>query len=297
MTHLLPLLSAALIAVGVLPPVPGDRRPADRDAIRAHIDEIFRAYMAKDRETVRRTHAAEWRGFIGPSRTIVRGVDDYMRHAEPILASPGKLKGYEITEFDVLFYGDMAMVPYIAKTETEFEGVSYPSILRVFDVYVKSGGHWNQVASQVATHPDALAAQRQKPQALTASARAELLAVRDAVWQAWFTSDEARLRQLLPPELITMSSDSPDFSDLDGVLAASRRFVGSGARLVKLEFPRTEIRAYGDVAILYTTYIFELEQKDGQRRTQSGRGTEVFVRRDGAWVHPSWHLDSVTPAP
>jgi ketosteroid isomerase-like protein len=188
------------------------------------------------------------------------------------------------------------MVPYIAKTETEFEGVAYPSTLRVFDVYAKSGGHWNQVASQVATHPDALAAQRQQPQSLPDSARAELLAVRESVWRAWFGNDEARLRELLPPELITMSADSPGWSGLEAVLAAARRFATSGARLVRLEFPRTEIRAYGDVAILYTTYIYEIEQ-DGRRSAHSGRGTEVFVRRAGAWVHPSWHLDSVPPAP
>jgi hypothetical protein len=163
-------------------------------------------------------------------------------------------------------------------------------------VYAKSGGHWNQVASQVATHPDALAAQRQELQSLPESARAELLAVRESVWRAWFAYDEARLRELLPPELITMSADSPGWSDREAVLASSRGFAGSGARLVRLEFPRTEIRAYGDVAILYTTYTFEME-KDGQRSAHSGRGTEVFVRRGGRWVHPSWHLDSVAPAP
>lgn len=46
MTPFLPLLAAVLVAAGVPAPVPGDRRPADRDAIRAHIDEIFRAYDA-----------------------------------------------------------------------------------------------------------------------------------------------------------------------------------------------------------------------------------------------------------
>jgi ketosteroid isomerase-like protein len=292
MTPLLPLLAAVLVAAGVPAPVAGDRRPADRDAIRAHIDEIFRAYMAKDRATVRRTHAAEWRGFIGPSRTIVRGIDDYMRQAEPLLAWPGRLKSYEITDLDVLFYGDMAMVPYIARTESEVEGTVYPGVLRVLDVYAKTGGHWNQVASQVATHPDALAAQRQQPQPLTASGRAELLAAREAVWRAWFASDQARLRELVPADALVMNADTPGWQDQEGVLASAREFAGSGSRLVSLTFPRTEIRLYGDVAILSTTYSFELE-KDGQRQTHAGRGTEVFVRRGGVWVNPGWHLDTV----
>lgn len=83
-----------------------------------------------------------------------------------------------------------------------------------------------------------------------------------------------------------MNADTPGWQDQEGVLASAREFAGSGSRLVSLTFPRTEIRLYGDVAILYTTYSFELE-KDGQRRTHAGRGTEVFVRRGGVWVNPT----------
>ena len=61
---------------------------------------------------------------------------------------------------------------------------------------------------------------------------------------------------------------------------------------MRLEYPRTEIRLYGDVAILYTTYVFEVESPDGKRETSAGRGTEIFVRRNGRWVNPGWHLDS-----
>ena len=33
-------------------------------------------------------------------------------------------------------------------------------------------------------------------------------------------------------------------------------------------------------------------------RTMRGRLTEMFVRRDGKWLHPGWHLDLVAaPAP
>ena len=68
-------------------------------------------------------------------------------------------------------------------------------------------------------------------------------------------------------------------------------FVAAGSRLMRLEFPRTEILAYGDVAILFTTYLFEVKTK-GTRSITSGRGTELFVRRDGEWVNSGWHLDS-----
>jgi hypothetical protein len=37
-------------------------------------------------------------------------------------------------------------------------------------------------------------------------------------------------------------------------------------------------------------YLYELESAPGQRRTGKGRATEIFVRRNGVWVNPGWHL-------
>ena len=50
-------------------------------------------------------------------------------------------------------------------------------------------------------------------------------------------------------------------------------------------------RIYGDVAILYSTYVAELEQK-GRKSVQRGRATEVFVWRNGVWQNAGWHLDA-----
>ncbi len=74
-------------------------------------------------------------------------------------------------------------------------------------------------------------------------------------------------------------------------LDASAGLRGSNVKLIRLEFPKTEVQVYGDTAIFYTTYLYETE-RDGTRRSRAGRGTEVFVRRDGSWVHTGWHLDS-----
>lgn len=65
----------------------------------------------------------------------------------------------------------------------------------------------------------------------------------------------------------------------------------SGAKLARLEFPKTEIQCYGNTAIIYSAYLYELE-KDGQRTPYSGRVTEVFVLRRGQWVNPGWHMDA-----
>lgn len=80
-------------------------------------------------------------------------------------------------------------------------------------------------------------------------------------------------------------------ADRQSVLSGAAGFAASGGKLLKLEFPRTEIQAFGDVAILYTTWTYRLEV-EGQQQTSSGRGTEIFVRREGQWVNSGWHLDS-----
>ncbi len=266
-------------------------READRKAIREHIDVIFQAYMRKDRATIRATHAADWRGFLTSSRSIIRGIDQYMQTAERFLEGPARLGSYRMREFDILFYGDLAVVPYIADIELETGGQKVASTLRVLDIYAKQKGHWNQVASDVANHPDVIAAQRQQPYTLTADERRELLTAREGVWRAYFANDAKHLDKVIPAETIAINAGEEPWGDRVAVLAGAAGFAASGGKLVKLEFPHTEIRMYGDVAILYTTWAYTLEI-DGKQQTSSGRGTEIFVRRDGAWVNPGWHLDS-----
>src|SRR5450759_2167794 len=44
------------------------------------------------------------------------------------------------------------------------------------------------------------------------------------------------------------------------VVAAAERFAQSGANLVRLEFPKTEIQVSGNTAIVYSTHLYEIEQ-------------------------------------
>lgn len=55
-------------------------------------------------------------------------------------------------------------------------------------------------------------------------------------------------------------------------------------KLVRLEFPRTEVQLFGDTAILYYSYIFETGVEVKQSYVDAGRGTEG-VRP------PGWALD------
>jgi len=55
-----------------------DDRAADREAIRAHIDSIFQAFIKRDAAALRATHAQNWLGYLEGSRTMIKGVDGYM---------------------------------------------------------------------------------------------------------------------------------------------------------------------------------------------------------------------------
>ena len=147
-------LAITALAGADVTPVPGDQRAADRDAIRAHIDSIFQAYIDKDVETIRATHAEHWRGFRRQSRSILRGIDGYMAGIQDLKTRPGRMHAYRMKEFDVIFYGDVGIVSYVAEMDVGFEKVEGVLTIRTLDVYARLDGHWNQVASNVATHPD-----------------------------------------------------------------------------------------------------------------------------------------------
>ena len=71
-----------------------------------------------------------------------------------------------------------------------------------------------------------------------------------------------------------------------------------GGRLVRLAFPDTQAQRFGDVVVLYGRYEAVI-YSDGAERTLRGRLTEMFVRRDGRWLHPGWQsqFDSQPGAP
>jgi ketosteroid isomerase-like protein len=120
--------------------------------------------------------------------------------------------------------------------------------------------------------------------------REELLAAREAVWRSWFTNDTAQLARLLPANLLAIPPQGDGWQTLKEVLAESQGFAASGGKLVRLEFPRTEIQVFGTIAVIYSSYLFETEA-GGQKNVLKGRVTEVFEFVNGAWLNPSWHMD------
>src|SRR5687768_15786556 len=275
---------------------------ADAAAIRAHIGSIFQAFIDGDEQKIYDTHSQDWRGLLGGYPTPIKGIDEYMKangidwpkppnapKSHPYYP-PGT--GYKMSDFDVYFYNpELAVANFIGEfTRTEGNTTITLRRFRIMDIYAKRKGSWIQVASHTAVDPAWQDEQTTKPRNITPDVRQRILEKRDAVWKAWFANDRAALEKLIPEEAIAINSGSAEWSNRAAILAGAKGFADSGAKLVKLEFPKTEIQAYGNTVLIYTTYVYETE-KDGKRTTTSGRGTEMFVRRGDELVNVGWHLD------
>ena len=125
----------------------------------------------------------------------------------------------------------------------------------------------------------------------TAGSNAELLQVRETVWRAWFAGDLAMLERLVPADAVVISAGEKEWKHQAEILKQSADFRDSGGKLLRLEFPKTEVQHFGNVAIVWSQYVLETESK-GKRSVSSGRASEIFVLRDGHWLNPGWHTDS-----
>jgi len=77
---------------------------------------------------------------------------------------------------------------------------------------------------------------------------------------------------LIPEETIAIEAGDNTWSNRQRILDGAAQSAKSGGKLLKLEFPNTEIQVYGYTAVVYSNYSYELET-GGQRINQSGRVT------------------------
>src|SRR5712691_3352071 len=268
-----------------------DDRAADREAIRAHIDSIFQAFIKKDAAALRATHAQNWLGYLEGSREMIKGIDGYMEWNDVDPKSPYGMKSYKMREFDMIFKGDAAFVCFVADVESVTPNGPYHRALRISDFYTKVNGQWIQTGSDTALHAESMEEQLAVPRPFGDQMRKRLLDAGEAVWRAYFLNDRAMLDKMLPEETLAIEAEGNSWSNRQKVLADAAEFVKNGGKLIKLEFPKTEIQMYGFTAVLYSNYSYELEM-GGQHSNHSGGVTEVFVLRKGQWVNPGWHMDS-----
>lgn len=293
--QLLALLVTAVVSgsvsVIILAQAQTSGREKDAAAIRAHIESIFDAFIEKDAAKLAATHGRDWRGYLTGSRTVIKGRDGYVKANVGTGGMPPKgqgMIGYKILEYDTVFYGDVGVVNFVADVHSMDGTQPRSSKLTLMDIYAREDGNWIQVASQTSFHPEYQEARMAALTPLTDAQKAPILAAREAVWRAWYGGDTKALAELLPPELITLHSGGTDFGSYESIVTGSEKFA-KGGKLVRLTFPRTEFQRYGQTVIIYTTYELDIEQ-DGKTRTERGKATEVFVRRDGKWLNTGWQL-------
>ena len=275
-----------------------DNRAADRAAIRAHIESIFQAFIDWDVDKICATHTEDWRGFLEGSRVPIKGIDEYMRAngidwpkdkgSKPY---PDPSQGYRVKDFDVHFYGpELAVASFNGEFYRKADDVTL-NRFRIMDVYAKRNGKWIQAASHTVVDPAWRAEQMTMPTTVNPETRQRILREREAVWRAWFSNDRAALEKMIPEEAIAIDNGSEQWSNRAAILGGAKEFASSGAKLVRLEFPKTEMQVYANTIIIYTTYLYEIDA-GGKRTTSSGRATEMFVRRGNNLVNVGWHLDS-----
>ena len=279
------------------------QRATDAAAIRSHIESIFQAFIDGDEQKIFDTHSSDWRGFLEGSREPIKGIDEYMRAngiewprpANAPKSGPYYPAGttYFMNDFDVQFYSpDLAVASFFGGFQGMIGGAKVKlRQFRIMDVYAKRKGGWIQVASHTVVDPEWRAEQQSKPAAVTPDIRERILAVREAVWKAWFANDRVALEKLVPEDVIAIGGGDT-WSDRATIFAQAKAFADRGGKLVKLEFPKTDIQVYGNTIIIYTTYVVETEA-EGKRNVERGRATEMFVRRGNDLVNVGWHLASV----
>lgn len=268
-----------------------DDRAADRAAIKAHIESIFQAFIDKDNAALRATHAENWFGYLGESGPMLKGIGAYMDWNQQDPKNPYGMKSYKFREFDMIFKGDAAFVCFVADVDSNTPNGPGHRVLRICDFYAKNDGKWIQNGSDTALDGQSFAEQMALPRQVGDQVKKRLLDARESVWRAYFAGDRATLEKLIPSETVAIEAGDNNWSNRQTILDGSTQFARSGGKLMRLEFPKTEIQMYGMTAVVYSDYVYELET-GGQRTTHSGRVTEVFVLRNGQWVNPGWHMDS-----
>lgn len=125
----------------------------DHEKILNHIHEIFKAFLRKDREAIKKAHSDDWTGFMGPSTSIERGIKSYMTHVDNSLRNFNGVD-YKIFDTEIRIYDQIAIVYYVAEYNYETEDKQIHSIpLRSVDIYRRESDDWIQAGSHITVIP------------------------------------------------------------------------------------------------------------------------------------------------
>ena len=121
--------------------------------IRRHVEDLFDAFLAKDRAALGSGRIEDWMGFQIPSTSLIRGVDSYMVDLETALENL-EVTRYEFLEFEVDVHTDVALVYYVARDWLNTPEGEKTILVRALDVYGLESDGWIQIGSNICLVPD-----------------------------------------------------------------------------------------------------------------------------------------------
>lgn len=128
-----------------------DTSASDAAEIRAHVESLFEAFLAGDREALRSGRIPTWRGFQIRSTRLIEGVDEYMEELEKAMVGL-RVSRYEFLDFEVDIRGDIALVYYIARDW--IDGDTQTVLVRALDAYERGRDGWIQIGSNICVLAD-----------------------------------------------------------------------------------------------------------------------------------------------
>ena len=130
-----------------------DRDSEDRKEILEHIHTIFKSFISRDRESIKKAHTEDWNGFMVSSTSIERGIDAYMANVDTSFENY-KGVGYKIHDSEIQIYDNLAVVYYVAQYDFEDDASETHSLpLRSIDIYRREPGGWIQCGSHITIVP------------------------------------------------------------------------------------------------------------------------------------------------
>jgi ketosteroid isomerase-like protein len=178
-------------------------------------------------------------------------------------------------------FGDTAILYSQFLYQTEANGNRSTSSGRATEVFVRRNGKWVNVGWHLDSGLHMVPRE---------GLRQALLEAREAIWRAYFAGGPG-LDQAVGAEAVAMDEAQEKWQTRDDFLADAKNAPARLGRLVRLEFPHTEIRIYGETAILYSSYLYETELNGKPAAPVTGRATEIFTLRDGKWVNVGRHVE------
>ena len=115
----------------------------------AQADAWDKAIVRKDRAAIDANMADDFRQIDGAGNVATKAsfVDE--------LVSPDlQIDPYEVEDFDVRVYGDVALLSGRTRMTGKFQGKPFTSHYRYIDVYVRRGGAWKIVSVQISRIPN-----------------------------------------------------------------------------------------------------------------------------------------------